>query len=259
MTENQNTYYTLLLTACIHPQNSANVNRCDPLVRLKDYETALKYWLSIENANIRNIVFVENSGYNLSSLKSISEADNLYNRRVEFLQYKEVSVDKSVHYGYYEYKMLDFCFENSKLITKDSFIIKATGRLIFEKISRLIDYHSRRGFNFFCDSRDYSLFGKFTNHSILTTLFFSSPDFYNKVLKGKCDMMLEESYYYMENLYFELIKPHFKDDSVKIRFPFNVDPIGYGGHNNSNYNSVSFKLKSFVRGLMRRLFPNFYI
>ena len=54
---------TILLTACIDPKGMAFTTLQNKEVRLQQYLDALNYYLY--NTNL-NIVFVENTGYNIS-------------------------------------------------------------------------------------------------------------------------------------------------------------------------------------------------
>ena len=85
----ENKSHTLLITACISP-NAADFKfnkqfRIDPQVRMEDYIRCFKYWLHYQEPLIVNIVFVENSGYDLDPLKIIAQDHNRYNRKIEFI------------------------------------------------------------------------------------------------------------------------------------------------------------------------------
>jgi hypothetical protein len=65
---------------------------------------------------------------------------------------------------------------------------------------------------------------------------------------------------HFETLYYHLLKPlSQKDKRILLRFPFNVDPVGYGAHWNVNYNSFPKKIESVLRGITRVLVPDFHI
>src|SRR5262249_45668465 len=57
----------LLLTATIDPRGTPFVRRADPLLRLRDYQTALGFWLA--DPQIARIILCENSGYDLAELR----------------------------------------------------------------------------------------------------------------------------------------------------------------------------------------------
>lgn len=250
--------YILLLTACIAPIVS-NVKRNNPSDRLKDYLESLLYWLELDDKHIKGIVFAENSGYSMNELVELSKMKNKFNRKIEFIQYKELDSNDSVHYGYYEYKLLDYCFGKSNLITDDTFVVKITGRLYFENLPKLIEYHHRYNFQFLSDSRNYCIPGVKSNYSILTTLFICHSEFYRIYLMNRRELMYFKEFYYLENTFFHLVMPFADNTKVKVRFPFNMEPTGIGGHSNKNYGSTGFKLKSFFRAIFRVLLPNFHI
>ena len=98
--------YVLLMTACIRP-SEINIRkhaiwRNDPKIRLNDYKKALDYWLIYPDQRISGIVFVENSGYNLDDLRELVAHGNVYQRKVEFLQYEANEIPPVLHYGYSE-------------------------------------------------------------------------------------------------------------------------------------------------------------
>ena len=76
--------YLLVMTATIAPA-SAQVKRSSPRVRLEDYKRALRFWLSYPHPAAARILFLENSGADLSDLCAIAETENPFNREVEFL------------------------------------------------------------------------------------------------------------------------------------------------------------------------------
>lgn len=256
-----NNTYVLLLTASIKPQVSNNnlLSRKDPLIRLDDYKTAIKYWLEYPDERIKGIVFVENSGFNLNLIKEVFNSQNRYTRDIEILQYVEKEQNFNVHYGYYEYKMLDYSIKHSNIIKNADYIIKITGRLTFKNLTQLINYQDIKSFDFFSDCRDYTVLNKIQNHSILTTLMIYSKAFYLKYLYNNQSLMLEKQNYYLEQAFFNQIKPLIESNNVMIRFPFNVDPKGIGGHSNISYNSFSYQWKSLIRAFARKIIPQYHI
>lgn len=254
--------FTLLITACISPDPSVytfNPNfRIDPLVRMEDYKKCLLYWLNYDESKISNIVFVENSGYNIDLLKTLAAEQNKYNRNIEFIQIKPSSLPLGIHYGYAELEMIDEAVEKSALIHQSDYFIKVTGRLYFPGLSKLI--RSMKGcIHFLSDSRDYSIAGKKKRY-IVTTLLIIKKDFYKRKLWMTRNQMMPGITSHFETLYYSILKPiSLKDKRILLRFPFNVNPVGYGAHWNVNYNSVSKRVESTIRGVARVLLPSFRI
>ena len=109
--------YCLLLTACVDPNRINKVKnlvaRIDPKVRLDDYKRALLFWNEYECKAITSIIFVENSG---SDLTEICQLVKGFKRKVEVLQFEGSEIPKGLHYGYSEIEMIDFAFDHSKSI-----------------------------------------------------------------------------------------------------------------------------------------------
>ncbi|MBU3714502.1 MAG: hypothetical protein FGM46_06085 [Ferruginibacter sp.] len=250
------------MTACIRPYNTIAYNnprfRSDIAQRLIDYETAFRFWLNYNASQILNIVFIDNSGYPLDSFKAISENENVYNRNIEFLQIVPKPIPPGIHYGYSELEMIDIAAEQSRLINQTKFFIKVTGRLYFPKLKSLLN--SVKGSTLFlADSRDYSFAGK-SKRYILTTLLVVNKDFFNRKLKRAFNEMTPGETSHFETLYYRILKPIENiDKRIILRFPFNVNPVGYGAHWNVNYKSFTKRLEYFIRGIFRFLLPQFRI
>lgn len=214
--------------------------------------------MNYDEPKIRNIVFVENSGYNLDSIRAIALAHNPFKRNIEFIQMHASPLPPGIHYGYAELEMIDEAFEKSELIHQSDYFIKVTGRLYFPGLSKLIK-SIRGSVHFLSDSRDYAIVGKKKRY-IVTTLLLINKDFYKRKLWMIRNQMLPGITSHFETLYYSILKPlSLKDKRIRIRFPFNVDPVGYGAHWNVNYNSVIKRVESTIRGIARVLLPSFRI
>lgn len=257
----KNYSFVLLLTACISPRlkedNICKLARNDSQLRLHDYIKALRYWLNYKDRKIKGIIFVENSGYDLSALIAESK-NNPFDRAVEFVQYPSGEIPLGIHYGYAELDMIDKVILDSKIIGSFDFVIKLTGRLIFPNLEELINRIDSK-YNFMIDSKNY-LFGKVKQRYCVTTLFVMRLDFYNKYLYNSKKLLTPQSPY-IEHLFYRIIKPLFNEqhNRVCMRFPISVPPQGIGGHSNINYSSYSFKYKELLRSIFRFLLPNLWI
>src|ERR1700759_4800132 len=93
--------YLLVMTACIDPSaGHYRIQRADPAVRLADYQHALRFWLAYPDQRVRRILFIENSGYPLDSLKAIPESENNLGKQVEFISLHCNWDPRTRHYGY---------------------------------------------------------------------------------------------------------------------------------------------------------------
>jgi hypothetical protein len=135
-----NADFVVLLTATIAPKAriAAGLKRSDPKVRLRDYERALKFWLDLPEAPwMAGIVFAENSGHPLESLKAVA-ATSPRGLPVEFLSYDEPEPPEGFSYGYSEFKLMRKAVQESPLIASHRYFIKATGRYLFPDVSKLV-------------------------------------------------------------------------------------------------------------------------
>lgn len=136
--------YILLLTACINPDGMPFTCLADVGVRKKQYIEALNFYLK---NTTRKIVFVENSGTDISS----SFKD--FQHRIEFLCFDgNLCFDKRKGKGYGEALILEYAMAKSEFITDDVLIFKLTGRLQLININRLIHYMDKLSpyYNFVC-------------------------------------------------------------------------------------------------------------
>jgi len=257
-----NKRYTLLLTACIDPSVSNYKKnpsfRMDTATRLNDYKIALDYWLNYSDSRLKNIVFIENSGFDISPLRQLVNQHLIKDVKVEFIEKLAGPVPSGVHYGYSELEMIDYAFKNSLLIAESDYIIKATGRLYFPKLRELLS-KLPADFKIAIDSRDYNIL-KREKHFLVTTIFVFSKAFYNDVLYD-AKAKLTTKHVHIEKLYFSILKPLYlnKENGVILRFPFSVDPVGIGAHFNVNYSSKKKRFESAFRDIVRVLVPNLWI
>lgn len=129
--------FTLLLTACIEVQNKALVKRNDTESRLRDYQMSLRKWLTKQDS-IKNIVFVDNSGYSLDSLKEIAKKENPYNKNVEFLSFLyKPEQDADISLG--ELLIIDYGLKHSTLLSLADRFVKVTGRIFIRNIDNIVD------------------------------------------------------------------------------------------------------------------------
>ncbi len=254
--------FALLLTACIMPTDATiqgtKLQRNDPVVRLEDYKKALLYWLKLEDARIKAIVFIENSGYSLTELQELAAANNKAGRKIEFLQLPASVVPPGLHYGYQELEMIDNALEHSKLLSEVDYIIKTTGRLYFPNLSKLLDTIKPEQL-FISDSRDFDFLNQ-SHHYVLTTLFITKKQFYQQYLFKAKDTMVKATSL-IELLFYHILKPlHIANPSaVALRFPFNVNPVGFSATLNKSYVSKKQQLAFMVRGACRVLLPSFWM
>lgn len=279
------TRYLLVLTATIRPANLPGIKRKDVQLRLNDYLTALRFWLSYPDPRLRKILFLENSGYDLSAIQHLVEGSNS-GKEVEIISVPGNNIPPGIGYGYGELEMLDQGLGRSELRKFTTHMVKVTGRLMFPTLTRLLD-RLPLSYEIAVDCRHR---GRFL--MILERIFKSpgvskvNPRTISKIIRDAmsepskpftaCQLMiyshrfydryLRTSYHEMrtpyprliENLICDRLVPFEGQEGILLRWPINVEPYGFAGHAAKRYDSVHRILIRQTRGIMRRLAPNLW-
>jgi hypothetical protein len=128
----------IVMTATITPNaNTPLLARSEPQLRMEDYKTALKFYLSCSNKLIDRIVFIDNSNTDLAPLTEIVRLSST-DKKVDLISFD--GNDHPVQYGkgYSEYRLLDYGLGNTKLLKDFDTFWKVTGRLCVTNIEHLI-------------------------------------------------------------------------------------------------------------------------
>lgn len=124
----------LILTATINTNNVKHIKRSNYLDRLNDYKLAFKKILN--NYKINNIIFIENSGFDLSIFHEYKK--KYPKKKIEILS---VNNNKNLvtkyGKGYGEYLSLKEVILKSRTINKYNYFLKSTGRYYISNFNRL--------------------------------------------------------------------------------------------------------------------------
>jgi hypothetical protein len=253
--------YLLVMTACIDPSaGHYRIDRADPTIRLLDYQRALRFWLSYPDQRTRCILFIENSGYPLDSLKAIAQSENPRGKQTEFISLNCNWYPETSHYGYAEMRMLDLGLEQSRLRRETTHMIKVTGRLTFPALSNLLD-HVPDNFDFVADARAWRTpWKKHKVPFVGTQLILFSHDFYARHLQTQYDRMAESTHWMESFFYGELSQlPPDPGHPRLLRFPRSVDPVGQPAHRSRSYSHPVQRITNAFRAGMRRLAPGWWL
>ncbi len=244
--------YLLVMTATIIPAQGVVIPRSDPAERLGDYRKALAYWLAYPHPKTRRILFLENSGASLDSLKQLVAENNPYAKQVEFLSITGSPIPAGLTYGFAEMELVDSGVAQSQLAREATHIVKLTGRLTFPLLGKLIDSLP----DDFQVSVDTRIRGKVM--FVPSQLMIFSREFYNTNLRGACYELDPNYETHVEGLFFDKLVRFRNRPGVFLRWPFNVDPVGVSGHGQV-YQSPKRKLASHARNLLRRVAPSLWL
>jgi hypothetical protein len=251
--------YLLVMTATIAPGPNARVKRSSPQVRLEDYKRALRFWLSYPHAAAERILFLENSSADLSELRAIAERENPQRREVEFLSLPAHEIPAGANYGYTEMQTLDEGLAASRLCLATTHMIKVTGRLTFPALGKALDRIANAGsapFELMIDCRRLGLFRR--GYDARVQLFACSHAFYDRVLRGSNREMNMTDVRLLEHLIYQKVIPFKGQPGYSLRFPCNIDPVGYFGFKNRRYDSPRTAISRGIRGLLRAIAPDYW-
>lgn len=265
--------YLVVMTASIVPAQTTKNFRSDPRVRLDDYKRALRFWLAEPHPSLRRILFLENTGYDLSELEAIAREENPLGKEVEFLSMRGNRIPEGRHYGYGEMQMLDEGLSQSRLWQSTSHMIKATGRLVFPSIGRLMNKLPDQ-FDVFVECRvPLNSFRRSANwvkviHDrvgayVSCQLMIFSHDFYQQQLQ-KLYFNLAPGYpgsypHLIENLLYDCIIEFEGEPGIHLRWPLNVEPSGYAGHSQKQYGGAWSVAIRMMRSVTRMIMPSFWL
>lgn len=245
----------LLMTATITPDDSPELARTDPVLRLEDYAQALSFYIDqlrcrARNGEIDGIVFVENSDSDVSSLTALAQARGVADR-VEFIanygRHSYPGRDRSVG----ESRLLDHAMTTSRLIEHAgarAVVWKITGRYQVRNLSRMVRSAPDR-FDLYCDVRNRPI-------AWLDLRFMAwTPGGYDRLLRGIAERLGTDP---KEPAMHRYVTGLADADVVKR---YRTEPLidGVRGWDNRHYAKGGALLKFWLRTASRRLAPALWI
>jgi hypothetical protein len=247
--------YLLVMTATIVPAANAGVKRADPKLRLEDYKHALRTWLNYEHAAADRILLLENSGADLSQLRAIATGENPRRKPVEILSVPGNRIPEGTNYGYTEMQMLDDGLAMSRLQRETTHMVKATGRLTFPALGKALDLIGKP-FDLMVDCRKLGFPRRGFDAAV--QLFACSHDFYDRVLRDAKKEMNSTDLRLLEHLIFRKVIPFKGQPGYYLRFPCNIEPVGYSGFKSRSYRSPKMALTHAIRAALRVIAPDYW-
>ena len=239
------------MTATITPNNAKNLARIDPEARLKDYEEALGFYLTLIGRPLHGIVFVENSDSDVTSLRRLVKSRGL-DSHVEFLCNYGVHLysDKGRAHG--ELKLLDYAMATSQTIVKagDEHVIwKITGRYMVKNLPSIIA-SAPRGFDAYVDMKDHP------RRWMDMRLMAWTATGYDRVFRGVADDLDAKTH---ENLMRDYLPKRAQGAHLVLRFRREPFIDGVRGWDNGSYSKGGELVKCYVRSVGRIVAPWYWI
>ncbi|MGA2443292.1 MAG: hypothetical protein ABSH08_20260 [Tepidisphaeraceae bacterium] len=245
----------ILLTATVTPPPGVPyLHRTDPSARLADYENAFRFYLGLPNKLVDRIVFMENSGHPLDSIRKLAaEAEG---KSVEFINFAGLDHPPEYGRGYGEFKMIDHAINTSKLLgamEPGDRWWKITGRLRVLNLGRMVAT-APRDFDVYCDIKTVN------NRWMDLRLLAFTRQGYESLLMGQFQYMRQDiekrapEQFLMDRLLAAR-------DTFRIVPRFRSQPTieGLRGMDSSNYFTPKERIKLHVKSVLRRVAPWYWI
>jgi hypothetical protein len=236
----------IVLTSTIDIKGVVNTAIDEPLIRLEEYRTHLNKWL--DSKSISKIIFCENSGFDLSTLKKeIAYSDNKH--KIELLQFDGQYFDRNLGKSYGEMLTLEYISNNSKWFDEADLLLKVNGRYFVRNIDILIKQ--------LMILSEPEVVGDFHSNleSIDSRVFAFTPSFFREYFLTMKSQINESGGIAFEWALARAAHKAISDGKIWEMLP--VTPIieGYSGSTGHKYSTNKFKwhIKQLMRALTKYL------
>jgi|TARA_B100001093_G_C26783511_1_gene995659 hypothetical protein len=237
--------FCLILTATIDPKGMTFLARSNVQDRYKDYFKAFNSWCL--DTNINDIIFLENSGFDLESFINIKK--QFPEKKIEIIS-SQVNNDfpRELGKGYGEYLSLNEIFKNSKIINNYDFIIAVSGRHYVKNMKSIIKEVED-------DQKDIKVCLKDNLSFADTNLYAGSFKFFKEILLDHVKNTNDTKGIYFEHCVAKATLTAINKGYLFSQLSVYPDIYGYIGTNNKllNYNIIK-KFKLFLFGKIKKYF-----
>ncbi|MEC5399290.1 hypothetical protein [Uliginosibacterium sp. H1] len=251
---------TLVMTATVQPPSGMPGSvRNDPQLRLREYLEAFRFYLTVDDALVDQIVIMENSDADLSPFARVA-AEQGSTKRLQLINTSsEYPASKGKGYG--EFRMVDEGLSRliaSGAVQMDTPMWKLTGRLKLLNIAEMLAT-APAGYGFYCDLRKVPLIGERLggNDWMELRVFSFTPAAYDACLRGQYGKS-----YVLEKAFFTLLTgPEAAGGKARVVPRFRRQPrlAGVSGHSNKSYEGLGYRAKNTLRSVARVLAPRLWL
>jgi hypothetical protein len=246
----------LVMTATIVPPKlMPGTARRDPELRMQDYQEAFRFYLGVDDVHIDEIIFLENSGTDLTPFRNIARQCGSQKKIRLVSTNPDYPAENGKGYG--EFFMLDNALASQPERSETKKFWKVTGRLIVSNISQLIA-SAPHTYDIYCDMRDVPwIGGSLGGNKWMDLRFFSfTLPAYQKFLRGKFG-----SAFVLEIEFFAQLMQQWMNGNIDLVPRFTTQPlyVGFSGYSNAGYGSLAYRSKTLLRRITRRCAPGLWI
>jgi hypothetical protein len=212
----------LVLHATVDVRGVVFVKRDDPRERFEDYRRALKQW--VQRDDFDKLVFVENSGYDVSPLQEIVDQSPLGNDMVEFLSFDGQDFPRELGKGYGETLNFQHVLDNSKILAEDDMLVRNNGRYYIENMHAFFEA-LQPPTEILVEMRQFLSYAD-------VTVLGGTVDFFRKYICPYGWDVNDSKGYYMEHAYARATHRALADGLVWRPFPEVPSVVGFSGTEN---------------------------
>jgi hypothetical protein len=242
----------LILTASIVvPIGAPGVVRADPSVRRQDYQRAFEFYTSFIGQGVDRIVFAENTGADLKSMREIAVAKGVASA-VDFLTFDGNGFPPVYGRCFGESIILDQVMRSEfcSALPGDTTYWKSTGRYQIKNLRRMMQTMPP-GVELYCDMRRR---GK-QRWADMRVLSWTRKG-YNEFLAGIAQLLREDTRNYRpgEEALFDVFEERFCNSDLRYARSFVLEPLidGVRAFDNQNWSYGRQRLVYHARSLQRR-------
>ncbi|HKP20231.1 MAG TPA: hypothetical protein VJT68_01850 [Thermoleophilaceae bacterium] len=247
------------MTATITPPAGVPaLQRVDPAERLADYERALSFYVGLPDSIVNRVVFAENSGTELGSLRAIADREGA-GKEVELVSFDGLDYPVAHGRAVGEMRLIDTALSRSRLLGAlgdDEPFWKVTGRLRFTNLPGLIAT-APKGAGLYVDFRRYP------RPWVDTRVFAATPRAFRDLLLSRVELLRQDELERLgfsapeERLFGELL-PERERARIVPRLRYEPRIEGHSGQG-EDYARPARRAWAGTRAIVRRVCPPLWI
>ena len=234
--------YTLMLTACIKPVNIPYLERVSEIDRLNDYKETFNKWCN--NKLVDKIIFIENSGYDLSFFKN--KAKDFPQKEIEIISSNlNNTFQKKLGKGYGEYLCFKEIIDKSTIYKNTEFFIKITGRYYMNNYIKFFNEFKKKKADIYICIKNNLSFAE-------SHVFCGSKRFFSNYVISSASKIDDSIGVFMEHCLAKAALLGISDNLIFNHFQIYPDICGIIGTNNKKIkNNFIKKIKLFFLGRIK--------
>lgn len=211
--------------------------------RLRQYKDSIYFFL--ESGAFSKVVFCENSNYGTEKLSYLMEFAQKRGIELELLSFQGNVEMSCIHgKGYGEGEIMDYVFTHSRLVEKEPYFVKITGRLKVDNVKDIVKHMNLQRTYFNIPNRTIRTFYD-------TRIYGMSVELFKNYFLNSYEQVMDGQGVFLEMVYTEILQ---KNNIIVFNFPRYPRIVGMSGSGGITYAYTEWKCK--IRDVISQF--NFY-